>query len=268
MIVNHVSVPGVATILEGTSVETTDTPSNLNLANGERILLAPSTSATIHQDRMILDRGRAELSGSSPYRIETADFRIGPSSPASRIHVAIQRAGRVNVEAVGGPGEVRNAQGVLVAKVLAGTALQLQATGAPTTQLTGVVRSIGGKYLLTDELSSVGVELRGANLSTMVGRRVDVVGSRLGNASAPAGMSQVVTVARVTLALDGSGSSGPSADSPDPSPGPPPSPPPPPPMTKGQKTALIIVGGAVVAGGTIGGLWAAGVIGGGTSVSQ
>jgi hypothetical protein len=158
---------------------------------------------------------------------------------------------------------------VLVATVQPSTALQLQTSNASSTRLAGIVRSRDGKFFLTDEVSSVGVELRGANLASLVGRRVGIVGTRVAGTPALADASQVVAVSNAALALDGSDSSGPSAESPspDPSPGPPPSPPPPPPMSKGTKWA--IVGGAVVVvGGTIGGLWAAGVIGGSSSVSQ
>jgi hypothetical protein len=268
MIVNHAAVPGVATILDGTSVETTDTPSNMNLANGGRLVLAPGSSARIHSDHLILDRGGAELTGSASFHIQTTSFRVSGSSPAAHVQVLMQQTGHVHVEAIGGAAEVRNTQGLLVAKVQGSTALDLQTANTSSTHLAGTVRSHDGKFFLTDEVSHIGVELRGANLASVVGRRVDIVGSRLANVSASAGMSQVVAVSSTALALNDSGSSA-EGPSPDPSPDPPPSPPPPPPpVSKGKKTALIVVGGAAVAGGTVGGLWAAGVIGGSTSVSQ
>lgn len=275
MLVNHASAPGVATILDGTSLETIDTPSNVNLSNGGRVLLAPNSSARILQDRLVLDRGCAELSGSPLYRIETTDFRVSTSSPASHIQVVVLGAGRVHVEAVGGTAEVHNAQGVLVAKLQSSTALQLQMTNASSTQLVGTVRSRDGKFFLTDEVSSVGVELRGGNLANLVGRRVEIVGSRLAGAPALADASQAVAVSRAMLAFDRAGDET-SADAPDPDPSPDPSQnppsasstsPPPSRKNKRKKVALIIVGGAVVVGGTLGGLAAAGTIGGSSRVS-
>jgi hypothetical protein len=277
LIVNHASVPGVATILNGTLVETTDTPSNLNLANGEQIVLAPNSSGRVQQERLILDRGAAEFTGSSVYRIETADFRVGTSSPTSHIQVALRGAEHIHVEAFGGAGEVSNAQGLLVANVLAGTALELQATGATSTQLAGIVRSRNGRFLLTDEVSRVGVELRGANLSSFVNKQVEIVGSRIPDALALAGTSQVVAISKVTLTSDNDSAGGQSAGgqsaggqsaggqsaggSPPPSPGPTPSN-----NTshgsKKKKVLLVVVGGAAVVGGTVGGLYAAGTIGG------
>jgi hypothetical protein len=278
MIVNHATVPGVATILEGTSVETTDTASSLNLASGERVMLAPRSSARIHQDRIVLDKGGAGLSGSSSYRIETSGFQVRLSSPASHVQVAIQGAGRIHVEAAGGTGEVHNAEGVLVAKVLAGKALELQNTGSSSTRLTGTVYSRDGRYFLTDEISNVHVELSGSNLGVLVGRRTEIVGARLASAAPLAGTSQVIAVSSAVLAFDGAGGGVPSADSgmPDPTPGQnaPPQTMPPQATTpqatphSKKKAALIIVGGVVVTGGTLGGLWAAGVIGGSSSVSQ
>jgi hypothetical protein len=265
VIVNRVSVPSIATILDGTSVETTDTPSNLNLTNGERLLLAPNSSAKIHQDRLLLKRGRVELTGSPLYHIETADFQIAPSSAATRIQVAMQNAGRVHVEAAGGAGEVRNSRGMLVAKLLVGTALDLQATASSSEQLIGIVRSRDARFLLTDEVTGVSVEMRGANLSSLSGRRVEITGSAVASAAAYGGASHVLAVSKAIPVSDDGGAGGPSAD--NSSPGPTPDPPPPP-MTKKQKTTIIIVAGVAVTAGTIGGLWAAGVIGGSESVSQ
>ena len=268
MIVNHASVPGVATILEGTSVETIGTPSNLNLTSGERLVLAPGSSATVHQDRLLLDRGSAELTGSPRYRIETADFRIGASTVASRIQVEVQSAGRVHVEAFGGTAEVHNAQGLLVAKVLPSSALQLQATNSSSTQLAGTVQSRNGKFYLTDKVSNVGVELRGANLASLLGKRVGIVGTRIPGGVAEANASQVIAVSRAIVDADDSGGGSADSSSPDSAPDPSPPPSPPAPGGKKKKALMIIVGGAAVAGGTVGGLFAAGVIGGSSSVSQ
>jgi hypothetical protein len=267
ILANHVSVPGVVTILDGMSVETTDTPSNLNLANGGRLLMAPGSSARVHQDHLILDRGGAELTGQPLYRIETADFRIGVASPAAHVQVSLQGPGRVHVEAAGGLAEVRNARGLLVANVQSGTALQIQTINTSSTQLAGTVRSRAGKFFLTDEVSKVGVELRGENLASLVGKRVGIVGSPLAAQPVVADASQVIAVSLAMADFNG-GPDAPTADTstPDPSQNPPM--PPDPPKKKRRRAALIIIGGAAVAGGTVGGLWAAGTIGGSSSVSQ
>jgi hypothetical protein len=253
-LINHASVPGSATIRDGTSVETMDTSSNLSLNGGEKVLLASGSSATIHQDRLILDRGTAELSGSSLYQIETANLHITPSSTGATIRVVVEPTDRVNIAAVSGTAEVRNLQGMLVANILSGTALQVRAANPSAVRLTGIIRTAGGKYFLTDETNKVRVELRGSNLKNLVGKHVQVTGSVQSGATPAAGASQVVTVAQATI-VNAAGAAGGAAAGAA--------------VSHGLSTAAIaVIGGAAATGGTVGGLYAAGVIGSSPSVSQ
>jgi len=75
--VNNASVPGTATILDGTSVRTTATSSDVSLKGGERLTLASSSEARIYQDRLVLTSGMADLNHMSNYRLETGNFQIG-----------------------------------------------------------------------------------------------------------------------------------------------------------------------------------------------
>jgi len=254
-LINHASVPGSATILEGAFVETTNSPSNLVLKSGERVLLASRSSATIHQDHLFLDRGTAELNGSSLYQIETANLHITASGSDARIRVLVGPTDRVNIEAVGGNAEVHNTQGMLVARIFTGTALQIQPANPSSVRLTGTLRAMGGKYFLTDETNKVTVELRGSNLANLVGKRVQVTGSVESGATPAAGASQVVTVAQAT-AVSAAGAGGGAAAGAT--------------VAHGLSTATIaVIGGAAATAGTVGGLYAAGVIGGSTApVSQ
>jgi len=231
-----------------------DTSSNLSLNGGEKVLLASGSSATIHQDRLILDRGTAELSGSSLYQIETANLHITPSSTGATIRVVVEPTDRVNIAAVSGTAEVRNLQGMLVANILSGTALQVRAANPSAVRLTGIIRTAGGKYFLTDETNKVRVELRGSNLKNLVGKHVQVTGSVQSGATPAAGASQVVTVAQATI-VNAAGAAGGAAAGAA--------------VSHGLSTAAIaVIGGAAATGGTVGGLYAAGVIGSSPSVSQ
>src|ERR1051326_8750119 len=64
---NQASVPGSATILEGASLQTGATPSDITLKTGQRLLLASGSAAEIHRDRLVLNKGTAELSGAAAY---------------------------------------------------------------------------------------------------------------------------------------------------------------------------------------------------------
>ena len=260
--INDASVPGTATLLDGASIETASTSSDVSLTNGGRLMLASASVARVHQDRLILDRGTAELNGSAAYRIETRDLRIQAADSAARIRVAVDGSERVQVAALLGNAEVRNSQGMLVARVLPGAALQLKQTGASGTQLTGKLTERGGKYFLTDETTKVTVELRGSNLKSMVGKQVQVVGSPAAGETAAAGASQVINVTQITEAgskkrgAAAAGAGGGAAAGAG--------------TTSGLSTTTIaVLGGVAATAGIVGGLYAAGTIGGGeTTVSR
>ena len=104
---NHASVPGSATIFDGASLETGAAASKINLKTGQRVLLASTSTAEFHQDRLVLSKGAAELSGAAAYRIDTRSLSIGAADPAASIRVAVD-ANQVRVAASGGLG--RNPQ--------------------------------------------------------------------------------------------------------------------------------------------------------------
>ena len=123
--VNNSSVWGNATVFDGSSLKTTEASSNLDLTGGERVLLSTNSVAVVHADRMTLDRGVAEFGGSPAYHIEVQSLRIATLDSSARIRVAIDHQSRVAVVSLGGPGEVRNGQGRLVARLASGAALTL-----------------------------------------------------------------------------------------------------------------------------------------------
>jgi hypothetical protein len=253
--INHASVPGSATILEGASLETGAAASKIHLKTGQRVLLASTSAAEIHQDRLVLSKGTAELSGAAAYRIDTRSLSVAAADPAANIRVDIDAANQVRVAATGGRAEVRNHQGVLLAQVNAGSAVQVP-NGADTPgKYTGVVRESTGKYLLTDENSQITIELRGKNLGRLKGKRVTVAGSILAGEAAAAGAAVVVSVTSATTTSAAGGGAAAAGAGTGASGG----------VSGGT---IAIVGGAVAAGGTVGGLYAADVIGGGTPTSR
>jgi hypothetical protein len=114
-------------------------------------------------------------------------------------------------------------------------------------QMTGVLEFADGRYFLTDTTSKTRVEIRGADLVKFRGKSVQIVGSVILGATAAGGASQVVQVTKIELssqagkaaALAGAGSGAAAA--------------------AGGVNGWLIAGiGAVVVGGTLGGLAAAG----------
>jgi len=253
-LINDASVPGSATLLDGTSLKTVDSSSDLNLTGGERVTMSSNSSATVHRDRLLLDRGTAEFTGVAAYRVETRDLRIGASDAAAHVRVAVDRQNHVLVASLGGSAEIRNTQGLLVARVLPGTAMTLSAAGT-VVELTGTIQQQGGKFYLTDQVTKVKVELHGSNLNSLVGKQVHVVGSESGEATA-AGAPQTVTVATATQV--GAGAAGAGAGGTAAGAG----------VAGGAFPTLAVIGGIAAVGGTVGGLAATGVIGSSSSVSR
>jgi hypothetical protein len=251
-LVNDASVPGSATILDGTFLKTVDASSDLNLTGGERVTMSSNSWAIVHRDRLILDRGMAEFTGAAAYRVEARDLRIGAPDAATHVRVAVDRQNRVLVASLGGSAEVRNAQGLLVARVLPGAALTMSASGSTAVELTGTVQEHNGKFYLTDDVTKVKVELQGSNLKSMVGKHVHIVGNESGEAVA--GVPQTVTVSSATPVGAGTAGSGGAATAAG--------------VTGGHLGTIAVIGGMAAVGGTVGGLAATGVIGGSSSVSR
>ncbi len=258
--VNDASVPGSATVFDGTSLKTADASSNLNLTGGERVTLASNTTARIYATRLLLDRGTAEFGGSTTYRVEARNLRVGGSDAGARIRVAIDRQNRVLVASLGGAAEVRNARGILVARVPTGAALALSAANADTADLTGVVQEEDGKFYLTDDVTKVKVQLSG-NVKQYVGKQVHVTGTIDAADAAAPGQPAVVTVASATQVAGTAGAGGTAGGGTGGAAGAG--------VAGGSFPTLAVVGGTVATvGGTVGGLAASGVIGSGSTVSR
>jgi hypothetical protein len=252
-LINDASVPGSATLLDGTSLKTVDASSDLNLTGGERVTMSSNSSATVHRDHLLLDRGTAEVTGTAAYRVEARELRIGASDASAHVRVAVDRQSHVLVASLGGAAEVRNAQGFLVARVLPGAALTFSATGSLAVELTGMVQEQHGEFYLTDDVTKLKVALRGSNLKSLVGKHVHVVGTESGEATA-AGVPQTVTVTSATSVGAGAAGAGGAAAGAG--------------VTAGSIPTVAIIGGIAAVGGTVGGLAATGVIGSSSSVSR
>jgi hypothetical protein len=256
--VNNASVPGSATVFDGTSLKTADASSNLTLTGGERVMLASNSTAIVHPDRLSLDRGMAEISGQAAYRVEARNLRVETSDAAARIRVGIDPQNRVLVASLSGAAEVRNSQGRLVARIVSGAALSLSAAGPESVDLTGVVQAHDGKFYLTDDVTKVKVELVGKDLAKLVGKLVRITGT-LGSANGlSAGASELVIVAtaKVAAAAAGASAAGGAAAGAGAT------------VAGISVTTIAVVGGVTAVGGTVGGLAATGVIGGSSSVSR
>lgn len=197
--VNNQKVSGNATLFEGTQVQTGAAASELRLNSGARMSLDAGAAGRVFRDHMVLEKGAGRFDAAQGYAVRARSLSILPEGAGSKGYVQLAGSNRVQVSALAGGIRVTNAQGVLVARLSPGAAMEFepQAAGAATpSRLSGCLQKKGGRYLLTDETTHVTVELTGGALAAEAGNRVEIVGT-LDPTAKPASASQLIRVTEV-----------------------------------------------------------------------
>jgi len=176
--VDSAGVSNHATVFENSTIETEGTPARLQIAGDVRIVMDVRSRARVYQDHLALEKGRVQLDSGKDYRIEARTIRVLLGKPGARAIVTVGASGEVEVAALGAMVHVANAEGVAVANVAAGHAVDLRlGQTSEASVLTGCVVREGGTYTLRDEVSAVTVELRGHDVASQFGQRVQVTGA-------------------------------------------------------------------------------------------
>ena len=200
--IDHARVVGGATLFDGTILQTGKVEGDLLLNAGGRMQLASDSRGRVFRDRMVLERGVGQLSGTG-YGIEARSLRVVADEANATARVSLSGSRRVLVKALQGRSHVTNARGMLVANLTPGIALEFEPQGEgadAASKLKGILRRQAGKFLLTDETTNVTVELRGSGLSSKVGKRVEVTGQLAAGSVAVEPATQVINVKTITLA--------------------------------------------------------------------
>ncbi len=125
--INNARTAGNATLFEGNTIETGNASSRLQLNSGASLQLSSDARGTVYGDRLVLEKGATQVGGSS-YEVNARTLHIVGSD--ARVSVFGKT---VEVAALSTPVRVSNAQGVLVANLEPGKALDftpLQDAGA------------------------------------------------------------------------------------------------------------------------------------------
>lgn len=194
---DEATVAGNATLFEGSLIQTAAAASSVSLAGGTELKLAPGSRARLFADRLALEQGGAQVRTGKAFWLEALGLRVEPAGGASSGRVSLDGARRLRVAALAGSFRVLNARGQVVANLPAGVALAFepqQGGDAQAVRLTGILEAEEGHYLLTDEVTSVRVEVVGANLAAETGRRIEITGRLDPTASPARGASQLVRV--------------------------------------------------------------------------
>lgn len=253
IVVNDALTPGNTTVFSGTTLQTQRASSQVQLKDGAQVRLDSESRGRIFNDHVDLQQGSARIAG---YTANASGLKIQAKGDSS---ASVTLKGKVvEVAALSGDVRVFNAAGVNVANILPGRALDLQAQGASAgsmSSLVGCPVKSGNNFLVTDETSNVTMQLRGGKI--VPGQHVQVTGSLVPNGNAPTQIVAVTSVKEVAGPCAGSSSGNTTVASAAL------------PSGTGAPTAVapvvVVAGALVVAGGVVGGLYAAGTIGGGTA---
>lgn len=189
-------VYGNTTLFDGSFIETTEASSDLVLNTGARLRLGAGSQARVHRDRLVLEKGQGQVSGASGYFIEALSLRAAPDSPQSQMTVTYKHAG-IQVAALTGSARVSGPDGIMLAKVTPGAAIDLdpQAAGAAApTKVTGRLGNKSNAFILPDEVSRLTFELNGPTVEKYVGKCVEATGTLDPAVKAAAGAYQLIRV--------------------------------------------------------------------------
>jgi hypothetical protein len=194
ILINSSLAAGNATIFDGSTLETQSAGSQVRLNDGARLRLSSDSRGTVYSDHVDLQKGSASIIG---YAANAGGLNVRADGKASAA-ISMRDQGVVEIAALTGSVHVFNAAGFNVANLLPGRALDLRpqdAGASAPSSLVGCAVKSGNNTLLTDETSNVTVQLRGSNVRT--GRRVQITGSMVPNATPASGATQVINVTNV-----------------------------------------------------------------------
>lgn len=125
---NNSAVTGAANVFDGTLLETTAAPSDVNLENGVTVRFATRSAGTVYNDHLVLQQGAARISKFDNYTIDARQLHIQADDPGTQAIVRMNGK-TVEIASVGGSLKVTDG-GVMLTRVAAGTKVSFQQTGA------------------------------------------------------------------------------------------------------------------------------------------
>jgi len=191
MTVDSGVVPRNATIFDGTTLQTDIVGSHISLKSGAEAWLGADSRGKLFRDHVDLEKGSANF---SKYGANANGLSIRTDGEGS---VSIHGKA-IEVASLSGDVHVFNAQGINVANLVPGKALNLtpQDAGASApSSLTGCPVKTSSGLIMTDESSDVTVQLRGGKITPR--KRVTITGSMAANATPAKPATQVIDVTSV-----------------------------------------------------------------------
>ena len=204
-LIDNAPVRGNATLFEGAMVETTATPSFVQLQGGARIHLGSGSRGWVFKDRLVLEKGEGQMDKALHYRIEARSLQITAESSAATAHVALQGSSGITVAVLAGMVRVTTAEGTLLARLEPGRALQFEpqaAGGGAPFVVTGCLAAVDNSFILKDDTAQVSFEVRpapGMELSSLAGKHIEVTANGPQRTRPIAGAAEVIYADQVRL---------------------------------------------------------------------
>jgi hypothetical protein len=249
-----------STVFQGSMVSTANAASHVVLEDGTRIDMGLDSRSRIYRDHVVIEKGLLHVKASNRYVVTAGRIRI--DSPQQTL-VRLSDSGKVSVTALQGIAEVKDGDGLLLAKVHPGRALDFNdadTASSDDVHVTGCLETIEARstnratahYVLEDKTVNVAVELVGTGLERLVGFNVDATGSVDANTKAISPAAYVIRLRNVNSPSlqKCKGVLRPASQQA------------PPPLTGLSGATQAGLFGGIAAGATVGGLGVAGVVGG------
>jgi hypothetical protein len=200
--VDHAQVSGIATLFDGSSIETAKAHSKIRLNDGVVMRLASDARATVYHHKLILERGLGQIESAAGYDVEARSLHISTATKDGVARISVENGRNLQVEAARGDVRVTNSAGLLVAKIEEGRSLSFEPqTGgtATATHASGCLVAKAGKLILAERTANVILELQGAGLENQTGNRIEILGMAAGDLPTVPGASQVIQVTELKL---------------------------------------------------------------------
>lgn len=187
-----------ATVFNGSVIETSIWPSHVVLQDGIRVDLGRNSRTRVFREHVVLEKGITQVAGNLRFALIANSLYVASSQP---FRVTVLDSKRVDVTAIDGSTEVKNAEGNLIASVNAGSTLDFQDTGTKTSNLNGCLQKVGTHYIVRDTTTGVVFQVEGENLDQYLGKPVQLTGSLNGTVTPIQGASEVVQASNVALGV-------------------------------------------------------------------
>lgn len=176
---NGTAVRGNSTLFEGAKLEIGDAPGSLHLNSGASVWLAPGSRTQVLRNSVLLLAGLGQLRSTSAYALDTRVVRIVPSEPDSLVRVQVESGGAAIVTELRGAAEVLNNRGVHVGTVVEGSVVRFAEHSGPSdaVRVSGCIVRDGDSLMITDRITKLNLQVRGAGIEREVGHAVDLAGT-------------------------------------------------------------------------------------------